>query len=178
MRYLTILCVSTLITASTSFCLAAQPQEPEIDVILELDAEHGMVQVGNYLLEIPETITRCSTLTENPQEATMNASELKVGQVAKIEIIGENDKDLQTVSNMTILSGECLKQEIKETGDENLANDLKRRISAVTKGEQQAAAEAIASSPTEESGSSSTETASNSDSGSPNLHMENGVWKN
>jgi len=178
MKYLTILCVSTLITVSTSFCLAAQLQEPEIDVILELDAEHGMVQVGNYLLEIPETITRCSTLTENAQEATMSASELKVGQVAKIEIIDENDKDLQTVSNMTILSGECLKQEIRETGDENLANDLNRRITAVTKGEQQAAVEAAVSSTTEESGSASSDTTSDSDSGSTNLHMENGVWKN
>lgn len=176
MRYFAIFFISTLLAAAPCFGQSTGDENGVVEVIVELDTNNNIGQMGDYVVELPASIHSCSSIAEIAEPAIFAAASLQSGLVAKFQPLHEDEDGIWTISGLTILSGECLTQELEELDEDNRVriNDTLSTQDAIAASESTDDTD----SETEDSTADSTSTGSSTGSSSQTLIFENGVWKN
>jgi len=162
MRYLIFLWVSALMVMNTCTSQAEQSDNTMYGTIVELGLEDRVLQVDDYILKIPDEFKKCSSTKDGTADETISGSDLKVGQVTRFEVKDKINAYTLAVENFTVLTGECIQEYRDKLEEESLSSSAEQYSDSFLKENQ----------------SVDIDTSTDSSSGSQNLHMENGVWKN
>jgi len=184
MRYPILTLMMALLISIPELCLAELTDNTVVDVVVEVDLDNDILQVGDYNLEVPSEVDSCSTVVEGAENTTTTASELTAGTVVQFEPVSKDDNGVWAVNNLTILTGNCLTQKLSELEEEEQLriNNTVAAMGGTTDTDTADESSTASASTTTNSSTATTTTADSgtttSTSSSQTLHFENGVWKN